>query len=60
MERTDRVTRVGPALDEGELTGRTADGNWVSGYAVVADRQAVLADGARRSSSSMGRATCTG
>ena len=33
------VTRVGPALDEGELTGRTADGRSLSGYAVVADRQ---------------------
>jgi hypothetical protein len=33
------VTRVGPALDEGELTGRTADGRSLSGYAVVANRQ---------------------
>ena len=33
------VTRVGPALDEGELTGRTADGRSLSGHAVVADRQ---------------------
>ena len=33
------VTRVGPALDEGELTGRTADGRSLSGHAVVGDRQ---------------------
>ena len=33
------VTRVGPVLDEGELTGRTADGRSLSGYAIVADRQ---------------------
>jgi hypothetical protein len=33
------VTRVGPALDEGELTGRTADGRSLSGHAVVASRQ---------------------
>ena len=33
------VTRVGPALDEGELTGRMADGRSLKGYAVVANRQ---------------------
>lgn len=33
------VTRVGPAIDEGVLTGRTADGRSLSGHAVVADRQ---------------------
>jgi hypothetical protein len=33
------VTRVGPAIDEGELTGRTADGRALSGHAIVADRQ---------------------
>ena len=33
------VTRVGPAIDEGELTGTTADGRALSGHAVVADRQ---------------------
>ena len=33
------VTRVGPAIDEGELTGRMADGRSLSGYAVVANRQ---------------------
>jgi hypothetical protein len=33
------VTRVGPDLDEGELTGRTADGRVVSGHALVASRQ---------------------
>ena len=33
------VTRVGPALDEGQLTGRMADGRSLSGYAVVANRQ---------------------
>ena len=33
------VTRVGPALDEGELTGRMADGRSLSGHAIVADRQ---------------------
>jgi len=33
------VTRVGPAIDEGELTGRTADGRSLTGHAVVADRQ---------------------
>jgi hypothetical protein len=33
------VTRIGPAIDEGELTGRTADGRSLSGYAIVADRQ---------------------
>jgi hypothetical protein len=33
------VTRVGPALDEGELTGRMADGRSLSGYCVVANRQ---------------------
>jgi hypothetical protein len=33
------VTRVGPALDEGELTGRMADGRSLSGHAVVANRQ---------------------
>jgi hypothetical protein len=33
------VTRVGPELDEGELTGRTADGRSLSGHCVVADRQ---------------------
>jgi hypothetical protein len=33
------VTRVGPAIDEGELTGRMADGRELSGHAVVADRQ---------------------
>lgn len=33
------VTRVGPAIDEGELTGRTADGRSLSGHAIVADRQ---------------------
>jgi hypothetical protein len=33
------VTRVGPAIEEGELTGRTADGRALSGHAVVADRQ---------------------
>jgi hypothetical protein len=34
------VTRVGPDVDEGELTGRTADGRSLSGHAIVADRQA--------------------
>lgn len=34
------VTRTGPALDEGELRGRTGDGRSLSGHAVVADRQA--------------------
>jgi hypothetical protein len=33
------VTRVGPDLDEGELTGRTADGKIVAGHALVASRQ---------------------
>jgi hypothetical protein len=33
------VTRVGPALEEGQLTGRMADGRSLSGYAVVANRQ---------------------
>ena len=33
------VTRVGPAIDEGVLTGRMADGRTLSGHAVVADRQ---------------------
>ena len=33
------VTRVGPDVDEGELTGRTADGRALSGHAVIADRQ---------------------
>lgn len=33
------VTRVGPAIDEGELTGRMADGRSLSGHAIVADRQ---------------------
>lgn len=33
------VTRVGPPLDEGELTGRMADGRSLSGHAIVADRQ---------------------
>ncbi|TFG68904.1 MAG: hypothetical protein E4H24_02350 [Thermomicrobiales bacterium] len=33
------VTRVGPELDEGELTGRMADGRSLSGHCVVADRQ---------------------
>jgi hypothetical protein len=33
------VTRVGPAIDEGELTGRMADGRSLTGYAIVADRQ---------------------
>ena len=33
------VTRVGPEVDEGELTGRTADGRALSGHAIVADRQ---------------------
>lgn len=33
------VTRVGPDLDEGELTGRTADGRIISGHALVASRQ---------------------
>ena len=40
------VTRVGPELDKGELTGRTADGRSLSGYAVVADRQ--IGAGGRR------------
>jgi hypothetical protein len=33
------VTRTGPILDEGELTGRTADGRAISGHALVAGRQ---------------------
>jgi hypothetical protein len=33
------VTRTGPVLDEGELTGRTADGRAISGHALVAGRQ---------------------
>ena len=33
------VTRVGPAIDEGVLTGRMADGRTLSGHAIVADRQ---------------------
>ncbi len=33
------VTRVGPEIDDGDLTGRTADGRSLSGHAVVADRQ---------------------
>ena len=33
------VTRLGPVLDEGELSGRTNDGRVVSGHALVADRQ---------------------
>lgn len=39
------VTRVA-VLDEGELTGRTADGRVVSGHALVADRQ--IGPGGRR------------
>ncbi len=33
------VTRSGPALDEGELTGRTADGRAIRGHVLVAGRQ---------------------
>ena len=33
------VTRTGPILDEGELTGRMADGRAISGHALVAGRQ---------------------
>jgi len=33
------VTRIGPALDEGVLAGRTTDGRFISGHALVADRQ---------------------
>jgi hypothetical protein len=33
------VTRVGPDLDEGQLTGRTADGRVISGHCLVASRQ---------------------
>lgn len=33
------VTRVGPAIDEGVLTGRMADGRTLTGHAIVADRQ---------------------
>jgi hypothetical protein len=33
------VTRTGPILDEGELSGRTADGRVLSGHVLVADRQ---------------------
>jgi hypothetical protein len=33
------VTRTGPALDEGELCGRTADGRSISGHVLVAGRQ---------------------
>ncbi|MFL5674268.1 MAG: hypothetical protein ACJ779_04630 [Chloroflexota bacterium] len=40
------VTRVGPAIDEGELTGRMSDGRSLSGHAVVADRQ--IGAGGRR------------
>jgi hypothetical protein len=40
------VTRIGPALDEGELTGRTADGRSLTGHAIVADRQ--IGAGGRR------------
>jgi hypothetical protein len=40
------VTRTGPDLDEGELTGRTDDGRSLSGHCIVADRQ-VGAGGSR-------------
>jgi hypothetical protein len=33
------VTRTGPALDEGELAGHTADGRTITGHALVAGRQ---------------------
>ena len=40
------VARPGPTIDEGELSGRTADGRHVSGHALVADRQ--VGPGGRR------------
>jgi len=33
------VTRPGAMVDEGELSGRTKDGRFVSGHALVSDRQ---------------------
>jgi hypothetical protein len=40
------VTRTGPAVDEGELAGKTADGRILSGHVLIADRQ--VGPGGRR------------
>jgi hypothetical protein len=40
------VTRACPAIDEGELAGRTADGRTLRGHAILADRQ--VGAGSRR------------
>ena len=33
------VTRATPVLDEGDLTGKTADGRVITGHAITASRQ---------------------
>jgi hypothetical protein len=40
------LTRLGPMAENGELTGRTADGRILSGMALVADQQ--VGSGSRR------------
>jgi hypothetical protein len=40
------LTRLCPAVEDGELFGRTADGRTLSGHAVVADQQ--VGPGSRR------------
>jgi hypothetical protein len=40
------LTRLGPTVDDGELTGRTADGRILTGHVVVADR--LVGPGSRR------------
>jgi hypothetical protein len=40
------LTRGNPTVDDGELSGRTADGRTISGHVLVADRQ--VGPGGRR------------